>query len=306
MGSTAAAKVNGSDVVQWIDYREKLNTIKQTVAKGASDAQLEMFLELCNRYQLDPFLKEIWYVPSVGVISSRDGYLKVAQRDANFDGIVSAAVCAGDTFEIDPIAPTVRHSFGAKRGEVLGAYAIVFHKQRRPAVCFAPYEEYKKDSSVWKTYKSAMICKVAEVLALKRQFGISGLVTEEEIGTQQQPEHPERYNLAQKQVLEAKDVTIDAKAEPSKEAVLFSPDEGKPWGTVGERRGIFKTLHDLFTEAGLKEIFGATVAEYTINHQFKSEEAAMSCYRALYDRYQEWKAGQAFQALPVDEEVFAK
>ena len=34
---------------------------------------------------------------------------------------------------------------------------------------------------VWKTYPSAMICKVAEAFSLKRQFGISGLVTTEEM-----------------------------------------------------------------------------------------------------------------------------
>src|SRR3954451_9991106 len=46
----------------------------------------------------------------------------------------------------------------------------------------APLEEYRKDSPTWKTYPSAMIVKVAEALSLKRQFGISGLVTAEEIG----------------------------------------------------------------------------------------------------------------------------
>lgn len=186
------------------NLREKIETIKQTVAKGATDAQLEMFLTLAEQYQLSPFLKEIWFVPNVGIITGRDGYLKVAQRDPDFDGIVSAAVCEGDEFSIEPITPTVNHRFGAKRGPVIGAYAVVFHKKRRPAVCYAPMSEYKKSSSVWTTYQSAMICKVAEVLALKRQFGINGLVTEEEVGQTHTHTTYEDAKAAQQNILQTK------------------------------------------------------------------------------------------------------
>ncbi|GAC1439069.1 MAG: hypothetical protein NVSMB58_35410 [Terriglobales bacterium] len=188
--------LQAGNAIEMVNYREKIQTIKDTVAKGANDSQLEMFLTICNQYQLDPFLKEIYFVPGVGVMTGRDGYLKVAMRDANYDGIVSAAVCEGDEFEINPVLPEVKHKFGAKRGEVIGAYALVFHKQRRPAVCFAPFSEYRKSSSIWQTYKSAMICKVAEVLALKRQFGINGLVTEEEIGLQSAAEEGQRESYA--------------------------------------------------------------------------------------------------------------
>src|SRR3982750_2079969 len=95
---------------------------------------------------LDPFLREIWCAQIGGqmtVLTSRDGYLKIAQRDPNFDGIVSATVCENDVFEIDPITPQVKHAFGAKRGRIIGAYSACFHKQRRPVVCFAPVEEYR-------------------------------------------------------------------------------------------------------------------------------------------------------------------
>ncbi len=45
------------------------------------------------------------------------------------------------------------------------------------------FNEYNKGGrGVWGQYPSAMIVKVAETMALKRAFSISGLVTEEEIG----------------------------------------------------------------------------------------------------------------------------
>jgi phage recombination protein Bet len=180
--STETAIATIHQALPSLHLREKIDTIRQTVAKDANDAQLEMFLTLAERYQLDPFLKEIWFSKEIGIITGRDGYLKVAQRDPNYDGIVSAAVCEGDVFKLNPVVPEINHEFGSKRGVVIGAYAVAFHKKRRPAVAYASFAEYQKPTNIWQKYRSAMICKVAEALALKRQFGISGLVTEEEVG----------------------------------------------------------------------------------------------------------------------------
>jgi len=162
---------------------EQITTIKNTVAKGASQSEFEMFMYLCDRYQLDPFLKEIFYSSQMKTImTSRDGYLKIAQRDPDYEGLQSMAVCEGDDFELDVPNSTVKHKFTGKRGAVIGAWAIAYRKGRRPVIAYADFKEYTKNSPVW-NYKSAMICKCAETFVLKRQFGISGLVTVEEIGT---------------------------------------------------------------------------------------------------------------------------
>jgi len=191
--------------------KEQINTIKNTVAKGATDDELKMFLHICQKYQLDPFLKEIWFIKRAKkakdkngnwdyrklpdgsidysgaetmMMTSRDGYLRVAQDDVNFNGIKSFVVKEGDVFEVDAQTDQIIHKFGVKRGKILGAWCAVYHKQRRPVICFVDYSEYYDDkSTTWKKYPSAMIMKVAEVLALKRQFGISGLVTQEELTT---------------------------------------------------------------------------------------------------------------------------
>lgn len=166
---------------------EEIETIKNTVAKGANDSELAMFLHICKTYGLDPFLKEIYYSAQMKtMITSRDGYLKAAQRDPLFDGIQSMAVCENDEFGIDAANNTVTHTFAkGDRGQVIGAWAMVFKKGMRPVIAYADYNEYNKNNPIWKTYKSAMCCKVAEVFALKRQFGITGLVTQEEMGTEQ-------------------------------------------------------------------------------------------------------------------------
>ncbi len=166
--------------------RDQIDTIKNTVAKGASDDELAMFLHLAQTYGLDPFLKEIFYSGQMKtIITSRDGYLKVAQRDPEFDGIQSMAVCENDDFSIDMVNNVVNHKFGkGDRGNVIGAWAVCYRKGRRPVIAYADYEEYNKKNPIWNTYKSAMCCKVAESFALKRQFGISGLVTQEEMGVE--------------------------------------------------------------------------------------------------------------------------
>jgi hypothetical protein len=53
---------------------------------------------------------------------------------------------------------------------------------------FAPFAEYNAPSNgTWKKYPSAMILKVAEAMALKRAFSISGLVTREELDASDEP-----------------------------------------------------------------------------------------------------------------------
>ncbi len=147
------------------DDPQFIEAIKQTVAKGATPAQLTMFLEVCRSTGLNPFLKEIWYVAEKGLImAARDGYLRVANENPQFDGIETRV-------ERDEKQVPIK------------AVCTVWRKDRKhPVICEAYFNEYNKTSPVWKQYPSAMISKVAEVLALKRSFAINGVVTEEEIG----------------------------------------------------------------------------------------------------------------------------
>lgn len=167
---------------------EQLKVVKDTVAKGASDAELAMFLELASRYQLDPFSKEIWCIKYGGasgpatIMTGRDGYLAIANRHPAYRGMASDVVREGDTFARKGV--DVEHAYGAKRGVLIGAYALVYRSDRDlPAFFFAPFAEYSAGKGGnWKTYPTAMIVKVAEAMALKRAFSISGLVTDEEVG----------------------------------------------------------------------------------------------------------------------------
>ncbi|WP_434132160.1 recombinase RecT [Sporomusa sphaeroides] len=195
----------------------QIELVKRTVAKGATDDELQMFLHLANKYNLDPFAKEIWFIKRVKKIkvgkdgygndkwdyprlangeidysdadaptmmTSRDGYLKIAQSHADYEGLISFPVREGDNFEIDAINYTVSHKFGAKRGKIIGAWARCDRTGFKPQITFVDFEEYHDDkSTTWKKYPSAMIQKVAETFVLKRQFSVSGLVSQEEMNS---------------------------------------------------------------------------------------------------------------------------
>jgi hypothetical protein len=123
-------------------------------------------------------------------MTSRDGYLKIANNNPDFEGIVSDVVYESDTFRKTPDG--VEHQYGVKnRGKLVGAYALVYRKGIRfPVYVFAPFNDYNKGNDIWRTYPHAMILKVAESMALKRTFSLSGLVSREELDIEETDKAP--------------------------------------------------------------------------------------------------------------------
>lgn len=143
----------------------QVELIKNTVAKGATNDELEMFMYLATQYNLDPFKKEIWFMKFGGqttITTSRDGYLKYAQLNPEFEGLISFVVKEGDTFEIDASEYKITHRFGTERGKILGAWARCDREGKKPFIAYVDFDEYNKKQNVWNSYPSAMIQKVAE------------------------------------------------------------------------------------------------------------------------------------------------
>ncbi len=167
--------------------KEQVELVKNTVAKDATDDELKMFLYLANQYNLDPFKNEIWFMKygdKTNIMTSRDGYLKYAQMNEEFEGLMSFVVKEGDVFEIDASEYKVTHKFGTKRGNIIGAWAKCDRAGKKPFISYVDFKEYNQNNRVWNKYPSAMIQKVAETFVLKRAFGINGLVTQEELQTE--------------------------------------------------------------------------------------------------------------------------
>lgn len=169
----------------WSD--ERIDAVKKMVAPQAKTLhEVAMFLGVCNRYALDPTVGEVWLGQIRGrpaVMVGRDTYIKVAQRDKEgYAGFDADVVREKDEFKMerhgDEIA--VHHEkTGFNRGKIVGAYAIVYHKDRRPVYIEKHWDELKhlQGKDVWKDNPSEMILTRALTFALKLQFNLGGLYT---------------------------------------------------------------------------------------------------------------------------------
>lgn len=166
----------------------QIKVIHETVAKNTTMTELAYFLNVARSVGLNPFNKEIWcykdHKNNLIIFTGRDGFLKKAQENPEYGGIRSSEVKMNDEFEIDIANNKIVHKITnpTKRGDIVGAYAIVFRKNGEPTVTFVEFSRYVKTNgfSPWKSHPEDMIKKVAELKALKLAFGIANIQTEED------------------------------------------------------------------------------------------------------------------------------
>lgn len=272
--STAIVKAN--EVDQWAD-QEMINTLKDTVCKGATNAQFRMFAEVCKSTGLSPWLKEIWFVPGVGVMAGRDGYLRVANEHPMFDGMET------------------RVERDAKNLPVKAVCQVWRKDRSHPITCEAYFNEYKRSGGVWEKYPSAMIQKVAEVLALKRSFSINGVVTEEE-GVEPEPTRAEKVEAAQNVAAEK---LARMKGEPPPvhdaqfvdEPPMLEAPAAPPMPKADLKH--FKDIKAQFQALGAEQRYYSVLKQYGVekSNQFNDIETAREAYKAL---------GKALQAVRLE------
>jgi len=161
--------------VLFLSEAEK-NVIAQTVAKNLSVEQKSIFFYTCQALGLNPLLNEIACVTyrnrktgksDMSIQVMRDGFLTIAHRSRKFAGIESG-------IKMD-------------KEKILCGWARVFHKDFKvPVYQEADFEEYYapmkgEKITLWKTKPKTMIKKVAESMALRKAFNISGVYGPEEM-----------------------------------------------------------------------------------------------------------------------------
>jgi len=145
----------------------ELRLIRDTVAKNATVEEFKLFLYTANKYGLDPLVKQVWFVKynknDVGsIFTGRDGFLSIAHRSGQFDGMDTDAIYSDD-------------------GGLEGAMCIIWRKDMsHPFTVKVKLSEYSKGQANWKSMPETMIKKVAESQCLRKAFNISGIYSPEE------------------------------------------------------------------------------------------------------------------------------
>jgi phage recombination protein Bet len=152
--------------------RDKVELIKRTIAVGASDDELELFLYTAKRTGLDPLARQIYAIKRSGKMTIQtaiDGYRLIADRTGQLAGISD-------------------YIFDTEEGKNPGKATVTVHKivngTAREFTASARWSEYSQPSSpMWQKMPYLMLGKCAEALALRKAFpaDLSGIYTAEEM-----------------------------------------------------------------------------------------------------------------------------
>lgn len=143
-----------------LDENIFMSTIKATVFRNASDAQMAALMVVSDQYGLNPFTKEIYafpdknngIVPVVGV----DGWSRIINTHPQFDGM---------SFEENDTA----------------CKCIIFRKDRNHPISVTEYmSECKRDAGPWRTHPRRMLRHKAMIQCARLAFGFAGIYDPDE------------------------------------------------------------------------------------------------------------------------------
>ncbi len=172
---------------------DKVALIKRTIADGATDDELALFIYQCQRTGLDPFARQIYsiqrqvYDPKLNRKVSKmitqvsiDGLRLIAERTGKYAGQIGPFWCGPDNVWLD-VWTSKEYPTAAKVGVIRSDF-------KEPLYSIALWSEYApiyegKVGPMWAKFPAHQLAKCAEALSLRRAFpqDLSDLYTPEEM-----------------------------------------------------------------------------------------------------------------------------
>lgn len=148
-----------------VEPKKLLETLKNTVFRGATDDELVALVVVANEYGLNPLCKEIYAFPAKGggivPVVSIDGWIRMMNDHPQFDGI-------DYEFEHD------------EQGKLIACTSVIYRKDRTKPVRVTEYMiECRRNTDPWKM-EHRMLRHKATIQGARVAFGFSGITDEEE------------------------------------------------------------------------------------------------------------------------------
>lgn len=220
-----------------VDRERILTTLKDTAFKGATDSQMVALCIVAERYNLDPFTREIFAFPQKGgsgvvPVLSIDGWISTANKNPEFDGVEFSF--SGEINHENPKEST------------LSCSCSIYRKDRsRPTTVVEWFAEVYRNTEPWNTTGRRMLRHRAFIQAARLAFGFSFADPEDqatleapEKASQEQPRRPlqkvtepttgKNLENQEKSVEEAKVIADESADQFSLEAETDFPSDSPP------------------------------------------------------------------------------
>lgn len=187
---------------------KQIEILKNSICKGASDEEFQVFLIACAKTKLDPFMKQIYAVKRwdsrlkrevMSVQTAIDGYRLIAERT----GLYSPG--PEPTYTYDPEGKLLSATAYIKKQTSDGTWHTVSSSAYIDEYCQTCTDKNtgeKRPTGMWANMPRTMLAKCAESQALRRAFPaeMSGIYTKEEMAQSEEASTPcisseQAYNL---------------------------------------------------------------------------------------------------------------